>query len=305
MWVLPNRLRGTILVALSGMLYGCLGYLGMKLLQEHFSIENMLFWRFFTATIWMLLTSLSFTLLNKSTPPKRHQRSTLIKTIIFATLSYSGSSIFYFFACRSVGTGVAMVIFFCYPVFVTLLAWIFSHWKINKYAFTSLIAVVIGLFFLKGYGQTTLDGWGVFLAIMGALFYAIYIYGSERTAKKIDSKLLTLLVCLGNTFVFLILSYYNHSFYLPHSFKAWSYIAAIGVLATALPIQLLLDGLRYISPIKASILSVLEPIVTIIMGLMLLNEALSTMQSLGVMIVLLGALLIQFENASDTIIERS
>lgn len=64
------------------------------------------------------------------------------------------------------------------------------------------------------------------------------------------------------------------------------------IVATAIPIQLLLDGLKYVSPVKASILSVFEPLVTVFIGFVLLHETMSSLQSIGITIVLLGAILI-------------
>lgn len=295
MIVFSNQLRGTFLVAFSGVLYGLLGYLGTRLIDENFSIENMLFWRFFVAMLWMLGTLLIKKISFQDISP----HSSLIKIIFFAAITYSGSSIFYFLATQEIGTGVAMVIFFSYPMFVAIFAWALTNWEINKLAILSLIMVLIGLIFLKGHGKNTLNLIGVFYALVGSLFYAVYVYGSQNMTRAIDSTRLTMLICLANTLIFLTMACYTNSLSLPHTLTAWICVVAIGIITTALPIQLLLDGLKYISPIKASILSVLEPVVTVIVGLLLLNETISPAQSLGVMIVLLAAVLIQFEKTSD------
>ncbi|RDI42551.1 DMT family transporter [Aquicella lusitana] len=290
------QLRGTLLVALSGMLYGLIGYLGTELFHEHFSVANMLFWRFLIATFWMLG---SITLLRKKNSESTQAYSSLVKVILFGAVTYSGGSAFYFMASTHIGTGVGMVIFFSFPVFVTLFAWLFSGWRINKHTFASLVAVVTGLLLLKGQGQYQLDIFGLFFAILAAFCYASYVYGSQHSAKTIDSRLLTFLICFANTVIFLILSCYTHSLSVPVTPVAWCYVLALGIIATAVPIQLLLDGLKYISPVKASILSVLEPVVTVIIGLALLHEKMSYTQSIGVIIVLLGAILIQFERIAD------
>lgn len=290
------QVQGTILVALSGMLYGVMGYLGTQLFHENFSIPTMLFWRFFIASLWMLLT---LAIAKKNIFQNNDDRATIMRTFILGTLSYCGASSFYFLASQHIGTGAAMVIFFSYPIFVALFTWVLSTWRMNKHALLSLFAVVIGLILLKGRGENALNLAGILFAMLASLSYAAYIYSNQHSAKTIDSRLLTLLVCLGNTILFLIISLKTNNFVLPASFHAWFYILSLGIIATALPIQLLLDGLKYISPIKASILSVLEPVVTILVGIILLNESLSYLQTFGVIIVLLGALLIQFERTQD------
>lgn len=291
-----NQLRGTFLVAISGMLYGIMAYFGTQLFQQHLSVENMLFWRFLIASFWMM--GFIFFSTKKIAKPDL-SRSAIMKMMIFGAITYSGASAFYFMACEYIGTGVAMVIFFSYPIFVTLFAWCLSQWKMNKTAFLSLVFVIIGLIFLKGNGKAELNLFGIGLGMIAAIFYAVYIYGSQHTSKSLDSRLLTLLICLGNCAIFLVFSLYNHTFVLPTSSAVWINIFALGILATALPIQLLLDGLKYISPIKASILSVLEPVVTVLVGIALLHETISSQQSIGMIVIIIGALLIQFERAPE------
>ena len=289
---MSNPWRGTLLVALSGMLYGAIGYCGTQLFHQHFSVSSMLFWRFCIASLAMLTFICSS---KKKVFELRGEKSAFLKLLLLGILSYSGASAFYFAASKHIGTGLAMVIFFSFPVFVTLFVWCSSSWRMNKYAFFSLLTVILGLILLKGQGEHALNLFGILLAVIAALFYAIYVYGSRYSGQLMDSRLQTILICLGNAIIFLVISVYNHTLFIPETLSAWFYILALGVLATAVPIQLLLEGLKYVSPIKASILSVLEPVVTILFGLVLLHETISSLQLLGIMIVLLGAILIQFE----------
>lgn len=286
--------RGALLVAISSMLFGFMGFLGTQLFNLNFSVENMLFWRFLIATAWIFLSSV---LLRKWQAQAFIEPKSILKIFILGALSYSGGSVFYFLASKQIGTGPAMAIFFSFPVFVALLAWMLGTWKMNKIAFIALLAVVSGLILLKGHGATTLSSIGIVFAISAGGCYATYVYGSQHTIKNIDAHLLTLAVCLGNTLIFFILSWYTHTLMLPTNWQAWFYICAIGIVATAMPIQLLLNGLKYISPVNAAILSVFEPAVTLLIGFSLLHETISYMQALGVMIILLGAILIQFEAA--------
>jgi drug/metabolite transporter (DMT)-like permease len=289
------QLRGTLLVALSGLLYGFMGFFGTHLIQENLSVSNMLFWRFFIATIWVLGTAFWYKRnFFKKLPDKR----ILLRTLLLGAVSYSGGSFFFFLASQYTGTGVAMVIFFCFPVFVTLFTWMTTSWKMNKYAAASLFTILLGLFLLKGHGTHTLNLVGILLAVISGVSYAIYVISSKHNTKNFDSELLTFLVCLGNSIIFLIVSIATKHFSIPTTLHAWIYISAIGVVATALPIQLLLDGIKHVSPVKASILSVLEPVVTLLVGVLLLHESMSSLQALGVLTILLGALVIQFERAS-------
>ena len=292
---IPHSIRGNIFVALSGTLFGCLGYLGTQLIDMNLSLENMLFWRFLFASLFMLP---SIVLLKQMLTTHKTEQITLVRTLLFGIILYTANSSLYFLGSHYIGTGLAMVVFFCFPVFVTLLMWLFGGWKANIYAISALIAVGIGLLFLKGYGDETIDMMGVFFSIMGALGYALYIFINRHHAKTIDTRLLTLFVCIGNTLLFFLWALFTQSFFIPTTWEAWFYILAIGIIATALPIRFMLDGMKYVSPIKASILSVLEPIVTLGIGFLLLEERVSVLQLIGIGIILIGAIAIQFERNS-------
>jgi len=293
---LPPHLLGTLLVTCSGILYGMLGYIGTQLFYLHFPIIAMLFWRFFIAALWILFSNaLIWRRLMVFNPDTR----SLLKIMLLGTMTYTAGSTFYFMASKHIGTGLAMVIFFSFPIFVTLFALASGKWKMNSHAFAALIAVLIGLVLLKGHGHYALNMGGILLALSSALCYAIYVYISH-TATRFDSRLLTLIICSGNALICLMIAHFTHSFVVPRTLEEWGYICALGILATALPIQLLLDGLKYISPVKASILSVFEPVVTVLIGIALLHEKISILQAIGVIIVLSAAILIQFEKGSET-----
>lgn len=279
------------LVALSGTLYGFLGYFGTQLLKGDFTVNSMLFWRFLIASLWMI--GYSFW---------RQKKITLVKPTLqiyflpfmLGALFYSGSSAFYFVASKYTGTGLAMVIFFCYPMFVALFAWLRKERKITKLTFLSLSIIVIGLMLLKGNDGNPVNLAGIIFAMIAALCYAIYVYKSKHILSRMGTLHFTSVVCLSCTLMFFVLALSTHSLVMPSSLKEWWAALAVGIFATAIPIQLLLEGLKIINQLKASILSVLEPVVTIIVGIMMLGESVSVLQTLGIFIVISGAIMIQF-----------
>lgn len=285
------QIQAVGIIALSGILYGFLGFFGAQLLNEKFSVSTMLFWRFLIAGFWML----GYSCWKQEIAFKNLSRLSLFSIPLFlSTICYSAGSAFYFLASRHTGTGLAMVIFFSYPLFVAIFAWAQNNWRINKYAMAALLAIVIGLFLLKGDDGNPITITGIVLGIISALFYAIYVFKTKQIVKEIVSSHFTMIICLNCAAIFLIISLTTQTFAFPTTLNAWVYIFAIGIVATAIPIQLLLEGLKVISPLKASMISVLEPVVTLLVGIMLLSEPISALQITGVFILLLGAIAIQF-----------
>ncbi len=289
---------GTFLVVTSGFLYGMIGYFGMQLFHQGFTVPAMLFWRFFIAAVWMCFAVL---LLRRGRRHKldKEQFKLMLELASVGALSYAGGSSFYYLSSLHIGTGPAMVIFFSFPVFVTLFSVFFKQSKMNRYVAIALLMVVSGLVLLNGSGDHNLDNFGILLGLIAAFSYAVYVYYSKRSSTKVDSLWLTLFICIGCTLVFSFFALITRSFQLPPTPQAWRDILILGIVSTAIPIQLLLNGLKYVSSVKASILSVLEAVTTVVVGVMFLNETLSGMQVMGVLIVLSGAIVIQFEKQSE------
>lgn len=283
-------MQASSLIALSAILYGFLGYLGTAVLNENFTISAMLFWRFFIAGSWMLC----FTVKNCSPRVFSKELPVLLGMFVLGAIGYAGSSEFYFLASQFTGTGLAMVIFFCYPIIIAVISWLRNPQHFNKYTFVLLSTMSVGLLLLRDPTAHGVNWLGISFGIIAALCYALYIMGSKRFSLVSDANVITTIVCYGCACIFFILALATKSFVLPHTAKTWWNLLALGVLATALPIQLMLKGLRYVSSMRASIISVLEPIVTVLVGVVMLHEFISGVQMLGVIIILCSALLVQF-----------
>ncbi|MDX1902175.1 MAG: DMT family transporter [Gammaproteobacteria bacterium] len=285
-------LKASLLVALSGTLYGFLGYLGTKILQDNIAISTMLFWRFLVAGLWMLLFVAKDHFKNRYPINKR----VLISMFLLGAVGYATSSQFYFMASESIGTGLAMVIFFSYPVMVAIAAWMMHGKKLHIGTIFILVIMIAGLFLLQKSGTHGLSFIGILFAIFSAVCYAFYVIGSKRySSDAMNSSMLTMMVCFGCALIYAAMAVPTHQFIVPTSLNSWICILSLGILSTALPIQLMLEGLKHVSSTRASIISVLEPVVTVIVGMILLHETASTYQMLGIVMVLGSALLIQFQ----------
>jgi drug/metabolite transporter (DMT)-like permease len=280
-----KEIKGIFYAALSGILYGSLGYYGFSLVSEHFTIVDMLFWRFFLASVCLvpflfrkeIWVSTSF---NK-----------IFLLFILGTAVYGVGAGCFFAAAKAIGTGLAMVIFFSFPLFVVLFNWIFDREPVGFITFASIGIILIGLILLADHGSGTLTLSGFMLAILSGLGYAIYVLVGKKV--EVTPVLSTFLLCTGSTVLFMLIAFYNRgglSLPIPSD---WFSALMLGVVCTLLPILLLLKAMQIISVTKASVLGVLEPIATVIIGILFLEEMITAQQWLGIAIVLAGALFIQ------------
>lgn len=283
------KLRASWLAVLSGLLYGLLGYFGMMLLRSGLFPTTISFWRFFVSFLFLLMTHYLLS-------GHIHVRSWWHwQPFMLGALFYSGPSSLFFIASKYIGTGQSMVIFFSFPVMVMVLNRILYKENIKPIYFISFIMIISGLLLLIDMGEVSFDLLGIGLSLLSAISYAFYVIFSKTI--KTSALISTLMVSLGCAVTSLLLSLLNDVFQLPNSPSQWLNIIGIAVICTAIPILLMLESLKYISSAKASLLSVLEPVFTVIFGVILLNEVMTIRSLCGVIITLLGGVTASFKTS--------
>lgn len=281
--LLLNHHLGTLSAVLSGLFFGLIGYFGVSLMQAHISISTMLFWRFFVSSLFIGLLLLPK--IKKIEWNWKEQIAVFILGIVF----YGGCSFLYFIATEYIGSGLSMVLFFTYPSMVMLINFLYYKEKISQFYYLAIIIIFLGLILLTQGSEFRFSGFGIILSLLAAICYASYLVLSKNI--KLPTLISTLMVSLGAMCVSLVIALFDKTFLIPTNLNVWINIFGIGIICTALPILLLLKGLKYISSVQVSILSVLEPVFVMIFGILLLGENISLIQGLGVAVLLAGALL--------------
>src|ERR1700722_2099098 len=168
-----KSIQASLFVAASGILYGFLGFMGTTIIRENISISSMLFWGFFIAGVWMLL----FVIRKHST----HRvfdyidKRVFLFMFVLGAIGYAGSSGFYFIASQYTGTGLAMVIFFSYPIMIALSSWLVHKKQLNLGVMLSLAAMIIGLILLQDTSSPHFSIIGILFSIMAAACYTFYV----------------------------------------------------------------------------------------------------------------------------------
>ena len=283
MVLLSNQNKGELYAISSGFCYGFVGYFGMTIINSGISVFNMLFWRFFISALLMLIILLpKYKMIFQSGEDN-------LKVIFCGMAFYGASTTIYFIASKYIGSGLAMVILFTYPAIVMLFNVLYHKLHISKSYYIAFLLLIIGLVCLIDMHVLIFDIFGVVLGVLSALFYACYIIASKKIS--IPPTVSTFMVSIGCMTTCLISSIIDSSFSIPESIEVWCNIISISMICTALPILLLLEGLKYISSEKASLLSVLEPVFVLILGIALLNEQVTRIQIIGSIMLLLAAII--------------
>lgn len=160
-----------------------------------------------------------------------------------------------------------------------------------------LFGVIIGfigcaLLVLTGTGENTTENYYyAILIVVASIFYGINV----NLIKKYLSDLRPLTISTGNFVVMfipaLIVLYGTGFFEIVHQEKvqnALGYIAILGIIGTGLSNILFFKLIQLSSPVFASSVTYIIPVVAIFLGFLFMQETLTLIQALGAVIVLIG-----------------
>ena len=116
--------------------------------------------------------------------------------------------------------------------------------------------------------------------------YAVYILVGAQVVAGVPPLTLAALVTAGATCTFAVIAFATGGPDLGFEAAGWGWLVAIALVSTVLAILTFFAGLARVGPSAAAILSTLEPVVTVVLAALAFDEALTTVQLLGGLIVL-------------------
>lgn len=203
----------------------------------------------------------------------------------FVTVIYSWSILS---AIEVLPVSLAILIFFLFPVFTSLIIAILGWERLRPATVIAAVVAFGGLSLALGVSADSLRLSGVVLAAIGALGLAIVSVVSSRVIKAGDSRQVTLYLVTTAAVSFAVISLFKGEFLLPQSSIGWWSFLGSNLLFAGAMIGFFV-GISMIGPVKATLFSYIEPLVTIAAAFLILGQSLFPLQILGVVIVV-GAL---------------
>lgn len=287
---MDKQIKGTILVALAGILYGSIGYFGTILKQEGLSVTDLLLWRFGGSVLLLLPFAPSFFKERLS----QYQWQTTALFFVLGVLCYGLGTGLYFEASFMIGTGLAMVLFFTYPLLVVAYSGVIEKRWPGLVTWLSLILIIVGCAMIGFGDQAQMHWYGIILAVLSGAGYGIYILVGKKRSDVISPLFSTFVVCLGCVTGFIVYIFWTgQAWYVPRDSRVIWNMFLFSAAGTVLPVLFLLQGIKYISATKTAIISVLEPVTVLVVGVVCLGESVNLVQAIGAGVILSSALMIQ------------
>jgi drug/metabolite transporter (DMT)-like permease len=283
-----NHLAGAAMCAGSAASFGAMGIFGKLAYDAGVGVLALLVVRFILAALILAAAS-------AARRPPRPDRRTLLIALGLGAIGYAAQSGLFFSALTRIDAGICVLALYIYPSLVTLGAVALGRDRLDRIRAASLLLAFVGLALVLFVGNPgDVDALGVALALGAAVAYTAYILISDTVVtERVDPLELSAFVCAGAAASFGLASVVSGAASLSFDAIGWLWLGAIAVVSTVLAIALFFGGLARVGPSRASIISTIEPLVTVTLAAIVFGEALTLTQLAGGALVLGSVVMLQ------------
>lgn len=187
-------------------------------------------------------------------------------------------------AIGSIPLSLAVLIFYLYPVFATVILGFLGWERLNWKIIAAIVVAFAGLALALNPSAEGLHLKGVLLGFVAALGLGIVVVLSSRVLRASDSRPVTLYMASVAAVLLIALCVLHGDFALPNTGMGWTgFIAASFFYAFAM--ISFFFAISMIGPARTAMLSYAEPVVAAGLGVILIGEKLTPIQVGGIVIV--------------------
>lgn len=216
----------------------------------------------------------------------------LFHLFLLGGICYTLQSTFYFTAIRHIAPSLAALLLYIYPILVVLADCLIERQKAAPLTIASVGISFAGVMLILGTAYGQINSTGIILALGAAVVYSVYIILGHRVIKEVAPfTATTFITAFAGVGVFAT-SFFTETLSFSFRAAAWGPIAGLALFSTVVAILAFFRGLELLGPAQASILSMSEPLFTVLGAMLLFQERLTAAQIVGGAAVLAGAVLV-------------
>jgi drug/metabolite transporter (DMT)-like permease len=286
--VLADRERqGIALCVVSAIGFGAMAIFAKVAYRAGFDVSALLLVRFLVAAavLWAVVA-----VRRPAFPPRRM----VVSALALGAFGYALQASAYFLALERIDASLASLLLYAYPALVVLVALALGRERATRRRVIALVLASAGtVLVLVGGGIGGLDGVGVALALSSAVGYTAYVLFADQLVRGTDPVLLTALVMTAASVVVGMWIAAQGGPQLDGiAASGWLSVGAVAIFSTVIPVLAFLLGLQRVGPATASIVSTVEPVVTVAGAMVVFGERLGPVQVLGGVAVLSAVVLV-------------
>lgn len=276
--------KGYIYTALSAIIFGLMPLFTKIIIARGATSLTIPFFRVFYVTIVLF-----FVLKIKKIDLRLEKRDWL--SVILTSVFGSGLTIIILNESYNyVDTGIATSLHFLYPLFVAILCCFFYGEKIKKKQIISLSFALVGIICFMSKGNGSLFGY--FLAIASGLTYAFYLVKMDKTGLvKMNALKLSFYLALFTTIEIFTINLFMQDVVFKMDAIAYGLLLVLALSSSFLATVLLQKGVLLLGSTRASFICLLEPVTSMIVGILFLGEALTLNKGLGGLAIIISLII--------------
>lgn len=276
--------KGYIYTALSAIIFGLMPLLTKIIIARGATSLTIPFFRVFYVTIVLF-----FVLKIKKIDFHLEKRDLL--SVILTSIFGSGLTIIILNESYNyVDTGIATSLHFLYPLFVAILCCFFYGEKIKKKQIISLSFALVGIICFMSKGNGSLFGY--LLAIASGLTYASYLVKMDKSGLvKMNALKLSFYLALFTTIEIFTMNLFMQDVVFKMDVLSYTLLLVLALSSSFLATVLLQKGVLLLGSTRASFICLLEPVTSMIVGILWLNEALTFNKGLGGLAIIISLII--------------
>ncbi len=280
-----KMIKGYIFAILSAVIYGCMPLMANFIYADGVNPMTLVFLRNFLA-LPVLAVLAFFETKTLKVPPKP-----LLFTSVLSFFGCALTPILLFSSYQHMASGVATIFHFAYPAIVVLFGIVIFKKKPQLLSLISVVLCVVGVALFYNPAEP-LSLTGCALSLGSAVAFAIYIALLSSMKHKITGFLFTFYIALASSIMTFIACVVSNNLALPKSLFGWGLCTLFAVMVTAGAVVLFQQATFLIGGEKTSVLSTLEPITSVVIGIFIFHEDAGIRVLIGSALVVAASLLI-------------
>lgn len=284
---------GYFLIAVASIIWGTMGIFGKFAFEYGISPLTLIALRLLISSITMLFPIAIF-----KKELFKIQRKQIVKLLIFGVFATACQRVTYFYAIDLTTATMAAILFYTYPIFVTIFASILFNEKIKCSTILAIVLTFSGVaLVVKAYETSWLNAnyVGIFFGILSSIFFVFYFFITKDLRRHYTN---WTLIFYGDTIGAIALSPIILSSLqeiATYPIQLWFLIFIIAWFPSLTAYLIYSYALKHVEFSKGSILSVLEPLSTAIFSVAILNEQFEVPQIIGIAVTLTGVILLFYK----------
>ena len=276
--------KGYIYTALSAIIFGLMPLLTKIIIARGATSLTIPFFRVFYVTIVL------FYVLKIKKIDLHLEKRDLLSAILTSIFGSGITIIILNESYNYVDTGIATSLHFLYPLFVAILCCFFYGEKIKKKQIISLSFALVGIICFMSKGNGSLFGY--FLAIASGLTYAYYLVKMDKTGLvKMNALKLSFYLALFTTIEIFMINLFVQDVVFKMDIVSYGLLLVLALSSSFLATVLLQKGVLLLGSTRASIICLLEPVTSMVVGILWLNEALTLNKGLGGLAIIVSLII--------------